>query len=228
MYLMHNILGNLWYLISTETSIRNLVLSSVMRPGWRFCAVCEANAPPRAFHCNICSICILRRDHHCAFAGKCVGYFNFRYFVGLLLHIGLGAAYASALNSQFIWHFLGGFNFLNFFKHLFPMIFWLFGRIPTEIAFWTMISIIDVCGSMFALGLLLYHSQLLMVNQTNHEKNKNITAYDLHDWKVNVEEVLGDNWKWTLFSPFVTSKLPRDGIRFPTYREYHVSANKSK
>jgi len=41
---------------------------------WKLCVVCEAVTPPRAWHCNICNVCVLKREHHCMFVGYCVGH----------------------------------------------------------------------------------------------------------------------------------------------------------
>ena len=30
---------------------------------WHFCASCEAVSPPRAWHCTICNVCILKRQN---------------------------------------------------------------------------------------------------------------------------------------------------------------------
>lgn len=65
-------------------------------------------------------------------------------------------------------------------------------------------------------------------NQTNFEHNKRIVAYDLGDWRTNVREALGHNWRLVLVSPWVRSRLPRDGIKFPTHKEHHLEASKSK
>ncbi|KAI1305172.1 putative palmitoyltransferase ZDHHC24 [Halotydeus destructor] len=227
-FIVHNILGNLWLIMATDTSTRRTVLTSTTKPGWRFCACCESNTPPRTFHCPSCDRCILRRDHHCTFAGKCIGYFNFRYFWALLFHISIGSAYAAILNMFFIWQPLGGFNWTNLVKHTFPIIFWLTGRLPTIVAIWTFISVIDLAAMLFAFGLLVYHSSLMAANQTNHEKNKNITTYNLFNWKDNVAESLGQNWHLVLISPLISSKLPRDGVKFPNYKEYHLQSSKSK
>ena len=31
--------------------------------------------------CSTCNVCILKREHHCMFAGYCVGHNNHRYFI---------------------------------------------------------------------------------------------------------------------------------------------------
>jgi palmitoyltransferase len=35
----------------------------------------------RTSHCSQCNMCILRRDHHCVFTNKCVGYKNLQLFI---------------------------------------------------------------------------------------------------------------------------------------------------
>lgn len=65
-----NILSNLFMLIKTNSSTSNLMLPSILKPNWRFCVSCEANSPPRSYHCDICRRCILKRDHHCVFSGN--------------------------------------------------------------------------------------------------------------------------------------------------------------
>lgn len=70
--ILFNVYASLYRLVSTDTSTVGLVMPST-RPNsgdWRYCLVCEANSPPRAYHCRNCDRCILRRDHHCIFSGK--------------------------------------------------------------------------------------------------------------------------------------------------------------
>ena len=84
---------NLYLVINTDTSIDSIVNSNInntnfntnttalplsssssssssLSPQWNYCYICEANIPPRAFHCKQCNRCILRRDHHCVFTCK--------------------------------------------------------------------------------------------------------------------------------------------------------------
>ncbi|XP_067938469.1 probable palmitoyltransferase ZDHHC24 [Watersipora subatra] len=51
--------------------------------GWRLCAICQYDAPPRSHHCKLCKACMLRQDHHCYFAAGCIGQFTTAYFVFL-------------------------------------------------------------------------------------------------------------------------------------------------
>ncbi|XP_034428345.1 palmitoyltransferase ZDHHC23 [Hippoglossus hippoglossus] len=50
-----------------------------------WCPVCRAVQPPRAGHCRICGVCVLRLDHHCVWINSCVGQANHRSFLLLLV-----------------------------------------------------------------------------------------------------------------------------------------------
>ncbi|XP_039028691.1 probable protein S-acyltransferase 16 isoform X2 [Hibiscus syriacus] len=46
----------------------------------RYCQKCSHFKPPRAHHCRICKMCILRMDHHCVWINNCVGHANYKAF----------------------------------------------------------------------------------------------------------------------------------------------------
>ncbi|XP_037549802.1 palmitoyltransferase ZDHHC23-B [Nematolebias whitei] len=50
-----------------------------------WCSVCRVARPPRAGHCRICGVCVLRLDHHCVWINSCVGQANHRSFLLTLL-----------------------------------------------------------------------------------------------------------------------------------------------
>ncbi|XP_037774805.1 probable palmitoyltransferase ZDHHC24 [Penaeus monodon] len=64
-FITYNVFHNLLLVIRTDASGRTSFLPSVLKPGWRYCAICQVNYPPRSYHCHICDECILKRDHHC-------------------------------------------------------------------------------------------------------------------------------------------------------------------
>lgn len=45
------------------------------------CLQCCTVRPERGHHCNVCSHCVLRMDHHCPWIGNCVGSGNHKYFL---------------------------------------------------------------------------------------------------------------------------------------------------
>ncbi|KAK7074369.1 protein-cysteine S-acyltransferase activity protein [Halocaridina rubra] len=68
-FIFYNVFHNMLLVIRTDASGRKSFLPSVLKPGWRYCAICQINYPPRSYHCHVCDECILKRDHHCKFTG---------------------------------------------------------------------------------------------------------------------------------------------------------------
>ena len=62
-----------------------------------WCDACGTEKPPRAHHCKICDVCILRRDHHCYVLGECIGLENQGHFILFLLHASSSLCFSSVL-----------------------------------------------------------------------------------------------------------------------------------
>ncbi|XP_017462043.1 PREDICTED: probable palmitoyltransferase ZDHHC24 [Rhagoletis zephyria] len=184
---------------------------------WRYCLVCEANSPPRAFHCKNCDRCILRRDHHCVFSACCVGHKNYKYYMGLLFQVAFGSVYAFAFHSPYVWGNMGGLSVGNAAAHLIPIPFYLLGYIDRWTTLCNFLSMLTLIGALFSGGLFAYHLNLLARNQTTYERAKGITQYSLAGgWRANLLETLGPRWPLTVFlSPLLfDSPLPGDGVHF--------------
>ena len=52
------------------------------------CSKCLNNPPKpsRYYHCRHCNTCIYRLDHHCNFVDNCIGQYNFKMYVHLLVN----------------------------------------------------------------------------------------------------------------------------------------------
>ncbi|KAF4688728.1 Zinc finger, DHHC-type containing [Perkinsus olseni] len=75
---------------------RYLLLNGVaVKQKW--CRTCRIYRPPRSHHCSVCDDCVTRFDHHCAVLGTCVGLGNYRYFLCLIVTLGLSSLLALAL-----------------------------------------------------------------------------------------------------------------------------------
>lgn len=226
-FVVSNILGNLFGIMVTDTTSGSVILPSVLQPNWRFCPGCEANSPPRSFHCNICRTCVLKRDHHCIFSGCCIGYKNQRFFIGFLFYMMVGCLYATVLNMFFIWDMLGGFNPFSIFAHVLPFIFWVTGYLELSNSFATLFSMLCITGFGFVASLLAFHVQLLLRNQTTFEKNHGITEYNL-GWKDNLIQTLGERWYMVWSFPLLKSPLPGDGITFMKKEELNLWSTKNR
>lgn len=53
----------------------------------RICQACEALKPDRYYHCKRCEKCIYRMDHHCNWISNCIGQFNSKVYLHLLVHM---------------------------------------------------------------------------------------------------------------------------------------------
>ena len=45
------------------------------------CKTCKIDRPKYVHHCKVCQQCVLMMDHHCVWIGRCVGYFNYKFFI---------------------------------------------------------------------------------------------------------------------------------------------------
>ena len=214
LFIYINLMGSIWYSLVTDTTSGSIILPSVLKPGWRFCSGCEGNAPPRSFHCWMCKCCILKRDHHCVFTGKCVGYSNHRYFINMVGYLCVGALYCNYLNVEYVWEILGGLSLTSLFTMFMPIFAWLFGLTETfkfSVAF---ISSTCVFGFLLLATLLVYHGINILNGQSTHERANGIREYNC-GWKENMRQVFGVRWYISWFLPFVDSPLPGNGLEFP-------------
>lgn len=79
--------------------------SNMMQPmkhGWKHCAHCMMESPPRSHHCKVCKFCVLKRDHHCFFTGTCIGFKNQRYFMVLIFYLVIGSAFFIYLTLEYL------------------------------------------------------------------------------------------------------------------------------
>jgi len=66
------------------------------------CKKCNKPKPPRTHHCSICKKCVLKMDHHCPWLNNCVGYRNYRYFIGFLLWLSIATFYILCILSPLV------------------------------------------------------------------------------------------------------------------------------
>eukprot|EP00899_Mesostigma_viride_P020110 jgi/Mesvir1/280/Mv13614-RA.2 len=117
----------------------------------RSCPYCRLWQPLRAKHCHECNACVYRFDHHCFWIGGCVGQANHgKFWVYLLLQV---------LTS--IW------MFYIFVPILEPRR--QFGEWLAINSFYLTLMLIGGMMLLFITGLFLFHTFLLLTNQTTWE-----------------------------------------------------------
>eukprot|EP00123_Amoebidium_parasiticum_P009456 comp19483_c0_seq2/m.22721 comp19483_c0_seq2/g.22721 ORF comp19483_c0_seq2/g.22721 comp19483_c0_seq2/m.22721 type:complete len:231 (-) comp19483_c0_seq2:420-1112(-) len=70
---------------------------------FHICSKCQQPKPPRAHHCRLCNICVLKMDHHCPWINNCVGHFNHVYFMLFIVYAWLACLYFMAMLWRPFW-----------------------------------------------------------------------------------------------------------------------------
>lgn len=113
------------------------------------CTYCNILQPPRSRHCPDCDKCVLEFDHHCLWLGTCIGQGNHcRFWWYIFLETALS-----------IWT---GILYITYLKANFTRAWWKDGIMIL------LFSSLTIC-LIFLLLLLVFHSYLVLTNQTTYE-----------------------------------------------------------
>ena len=219
-YLYQTIIGVIIYvhcaycfikLLINNSTTSGIILPAVLQPGWKYCAACEANSPPRAFHCPTCDICILRRDHHCTFTGSCIGFNNYRFYINFLSYVLMGALYCNYLNFKYASIVFDEFSFRELFIIILPILAFLLGFTDCFTFFISFTMAVSFFGSLYLMALLGYHFGNALFGQTTYERSHGIKTYNV-GWKENVSQVFGSKWPLALVLPWVKSPIAQETV----------------
>jgi len=218
-FLLFSVLSNLWALILSDPTPRKIIFTENdhIEKGWDVCNTCEAYRPHRAYHCLTCRVCVLKRDHHCYFAGNCVGYSNARYFYSLLFSTLLSLAYTNLISLEYLIKT----TLLNPLQVLLSF----FAPIPAAIAGFLhedfvvlFVSTISLIALGYTCYLVLLHSGSVASGITLTEKNREKESYK-ERYRIgileNIREIYGSNWPIAWISPLIPSPQRSNGAHFP-------------
>ncbi|GAB2282484.1 hypothetical protein Dimus_017027 [Dionaea muscipula] len=113
------------------------------------CDYCNLVQPPRSKHCLDCCKCVLEFDHHCVWLGTCVGQGNHCRFWW----------YLAVETTLCIWT---GILYIEFLKANISKCWWL------DVSVILLLTILAMSLA-FVLSLLIFHTYLLLTNQTTYE-----------------------------------------------------------
>ncbi|XP_052195377.1 protein S-acyltransferase 10 isoform X2 [Diospyros lotus] len=113
------------------------------------CSYCNVLPPPRARHCHDCDKCVLEFDHHCVWLGTCVGQGNHcRFWWYIFEETGLCT-----------WT---GILYITYLKVNISKAWWI------DVIMIFLLVTLSMCF-VFLLLLVLFHSFLVLTNQTTYE-----------------------------------------------------------
>lgn len=147
-------------------TVEVVINSSAVR--LKFCDTCGIYRPPRTTHCSTCDVCVERFDHHCPWLGGCVGrrnYSRFYLFLSLLSLCALTSlAYSVAhivLSAYEIQATMGASSGGEVARTV------LANNVSPVI-----ICVIVILFLWFVVGLLVYHTYLVVHDTTTYEHIK--------------------------------------------------------
>lgn len=164
----------------------------------KFCKYCNIIKPERAHHCRQCDRCILKMDHHCNWVVNCIGFYNYKFFMLMLLYLEITLFFFC-----FSYIELFMFGFIN------PDI---YGFKLLHICVTFIISFVFFILISLLLGLHVF--QLSVNNKTTIEfceSKNNTNNYNLGVYK-NLKLVLGNNILLWLLP--INSGLKYNGLKF--------------
>ena len=169
----------------------------------RYCLICNAFKPERSHHCSVCNICVLNMDHHCPWVDNCIGFYNRKFFMQLLLFVVLLTIYVDISEIYFIVNL----SIKLFKQHI------KYGEIAQAMlvifAYLAVLifSIIITNFFKFHVGLVLKNSTT--IESLDQEHKKDFQKFNLSP-RENWEQVFGcDSLFW--FIPFPTKRGRPDG-----------------
>lgn len=212
-FILFNVLGNMYQAMRIDTTIDSIQVQIKQLPDWKYCSVCEQYAPPRAFHCFTCKKCVLKRHNHCLFLGKCAGHKNLRFYLLFILYVWLGTVLSNFVNRDYFMNGLNDLSFKTIMVTCIPWLGWILGMLDLKDFYFVFTNTIT-----FILFFLMFiyfsiNFKMALDGQTWNENAKNIRLYNLN-WKTNLLEIFGSNWKIALVCPFASLQLPSDGATF--------------
>lgn len=136
---------------SNESSSMINSMDKIKDNTYRYCDYCEIQQPMRSKHCEDCNKCVRKYDHHCPWLEACIGERNHKYFWMFL----------SSMSVLIIWTFTVTWGAFKYERH--------WGAWFESNIFYLIDLLILICGGFTVLGLLGFHTYLLVKGLTTWE-----------------------------------------------------------
>lgn len=184
---LHNEFGNKFFPPLFQQIIYNnepLVL--------KYCYTCQVYRPPRCSHCPRCDNCVEKFDHHCPWTGTCIGKRNYRFFYLFVSSTTIMCLFVIAISIvQLVLVSIEEYRNITANGGFGPSLGNILKRCPVAV----LLIIYLFFALLFVGSLCVYHSYLILTNQTTYEtiKKKNKFAYSKGLFG-NLREFLCTGW----------------------------------
>ena len=176
----------------------------------RYCLICNAFKPERSHHCSVCNICVLNMDHHCPWVDNCIGFYNRKFFMQLLLYVVILTIYVDISEFYFVVNLA-----IKLFKQHIKY---------SQIARATLVIFAYLAIFIFSIiitNFFKFHIGLVLKNSTtieslDQEHQKDFQKFNLSP-RENWEQVFGcDSLFWFLPFPTKGGRPDGDGLSWRT------------
>ncbi|XP_070208172.1 palmitoyltransferase ZDHHC22-like [Littorina saxatilis] len=177
------------------------------------CRTCQISRPPRAKHCSLCDVCVLKRDHHCFFGGCCVGFHNQRYFIVFCFYTAIGALYSTSVTFSYLSNHYADILSLEFYRLLPPWLIWhwYYGYITVNIVAMVLFAYFNFMAFTAGLFYFIFQCFLLWRGQASYEFFTGVKRYSHSLWE-NLRSVFGPWWFLNFLVPLPFLRSPDDGF----------------
>ncbi|TMW64807.1 hypothetical protein Poli38472_008974 [Pythium oligandrum] len=185
----------------------------------RFCRRCNVWKVDRMHHCSSCRRCVLKMDHHCVYINKCIGYYNYKFFLQFLGWAAATCLYMAYLISKSL--------LVDHLDRAVNIFFY------SKLRFWTpsiQIVLVFFFGACLGLALTAFYALHLYLAAQNNttleycEKRREPEYVNFFDVGVvhNLQQVFGTYQEWPYwFIPVQTpSAMRRGAISFEVNEKF--------
>jgi palmitoyltransferase ZDHHC9/14/18 len=139
---------------------------------YKYCGTCSIMRPIRSSHCMDCNNCVEKCDHHCPWIGNCVGKRNYIFFYSYVVCFSFTLLYIEGFCIAHIWKYLHDSIDENDYKTEEKKIKNIVAYSLCDIIISLYLIIYCIVCMAFTLGLLVYHTSLVINNTTTKEMLK--------------------------------------------------------
>ncbi|KAK7490762.1 hypothetical protein BaRGS_00017991 [Batillaria attramentaria] len=185
---------------------------------WTPCVICQRPRPPRCYHCPLCKVCVLKRDHHCYISGCCVGANNQRFFHIFVFWTIPLTSFGILHMFPYAFRHVGPEYEAELVDFIFPVcvIRCLLGYVSFTVLFLCCQFWLIIFFNIFSIGMTMGHLRLLYEGRTSFERDNSVKVLDTRTLPGKLMSVFGKYWWLNFLVPLYPRFKPEeDAVLWP-------------